>query len=316
MKLTKVLCASALSITMLMGAGATLGTASPFNSFSITASAAQISTEGTGETGLGDATDQAKQTLTNYILYGMASGSTEDDTVGVRSNKYKMAEGGKMTYGELVDIDYESTGYVNPEKFAKLKGSEKSKFLGDMNNQANIAVDQEDGVYDDTKTDWLTNLQNLDGVGSQLMSTLLQNTKPDYVTANRIYEPFSGIVGTVIALGAILIMAALGIVMVLDLSYIGIPIFRNAVEGEGSGGQGGKPKWISYEATSAVQQAEGGGGAGGQDGGSKKTAVGIYFKKRVIMLVILGVCLLYLVQGQIFNLVSWILDLLSGFLGF
>ena len=35
-----------------------------------------------------------------------------------------------------------------------------------------------------------------------------------------------------------------------------------------------------------------------------------------VMLIVLGVCLLYLIQGQIFTLVSWILNLLSGFLGF
>ena len=50
-----------------------------------------------------------------------------------------------------------------------------------------------------------------------------------------------------------------------------------------------------------------------QDGGGTKQALGIYFKNRVIMLIILGICLFYLVQGQIYKLVGIILDLVSGF---
>jgi hypothetical protein len=101
------------------------------------------------------------------------------------------------------------------------------------------------------------------------------------------------------------------------LGYIGIPWFRLLLDGENTtnGGQG-KPKFISYEALSAVQMVENGTGGNGQQSSGFKVAAGIYLKRRIIMLVILGVCLLYLVQGQIFVLVGFILDLLSGFLGF
>ena len=108
--------------------------------------------------------------------------------------------------------------------------------------------------------------------------------------------------------------------MVLDLSYMCIPAFRMMLSGDGATGNGtgngSKPKIISYEAVSAVQLAETGSGTSGQQGGTNKLAVGIYFKKRVVMLIVLGICLLYLIQGQIFALVSMILDLVSGFLGF
>ena len=50
--------------------------------------------------------------------------------------------------------------------------------------------------------------------------------------------------------------------------------------------------------------------------GNKKQALGIYLKRRIFMLILLGICLLYLVQGQIYTFVGWILDLVSGFLGF
>lgn len=263
-------------------------------------------------------TDAAIKELHTNLKQGYMGADAKTAKINVSDHTYKLEGGGTVKYTDLSNGE-ESTGYINEVQFNKLSGSEKSKFLGDMNNVANGTIDNSDIVTEDTRTTWLNNVQNCDGIGSQLMTALLQNTKPDYAKANRIYKPFSGVVSTVLGLGAILIMAALGIVMVLDLSYIGIPLFRGFCDGgEGSNGQGGgaKGKLVSFEAHSAVQEAEGGQGGGGQSGGSKKTAVAIYFKKRVIMLIVLGVCLLYLIQGQIFTLVSWILDLMSGFLGF
>lgn len=264
-------------------------------------------------------TKDADAELKNNLRNGAVGTGTK--SVDVSEKTYKLDGGGTIEYKDLIDKESDNTGYINETQFNRLRGSEKSKFLGDMNNVATATIDNSDIVTEDTRTTWLNNVQNCEGIGSQLMTALLQNTKPDYASANKIYKPFSGVVSTCLGLGAILIMAALGIVMVLDLSYIGIPLFRGFCDGEGSGnGQGGgggaKGKLVSYEAHSAVQEAEGGQGGGGQGGGSKKTAVAIYFKKRVIMLIVLGICLLYLIQGQIFTLVSWILDLMSGFLGF
>ena len=254
--------------------------------------------------------------LCEYV--GTAGNDTTADGAGLEKS-YILEGGGTATYADCVDS---KTGQPTAT-FAKLTEDSKEECLADMLDYAEEAVESGtvlrsstgtsvDGITEDTKTSWLQDIQNCDGVGTQLMNTLLQNTKPDYATANRIYEPFSGVVGTILALGAILIMAFLGITMVLDLAYIGIPAFRLAF----GGGEGkDKPKIISHEAVSAINLAENGDGGNGQSG-SGKVAVGIYFKKRVVMLVVLGVCLLYLIQGQIFTLVSWILNLLSGFLGF
>lgn len=246
----------------------------------------------------------------------------EDTTDSVKDKTYQKEGGGVYKYTDCID---QNTGLVN-SKFTELTEKGKRQLLDDMMGVADKQIEEDEDsqganqVTDETKTNWLNELQACDGVGTQLMASLLQNTKPDYATANRIYEPFSGLVGTILGLGSILIMAFLGITMVLDLSYMCIPAFRMMLSGDGATGNGtgngSKPKIISYEAVSAVQLAETGSGTSGQQGGTNKLAVGIYFKKRVVMLIVLGICLLYLIQGQIFALVSMILDLVSGFLGF
>lgn len=214
-------------------------------------------------------------------------------------------------------------GTFNVNTFEKLDSKSQSKAVDivcQAAQQANNEQDNNQYVYSDNDyRNWMTQIEQQDGIGSRLITTLMKNTKPDFATANQLYEPFSGVVGTALGVLAILLMAALALVMVLDLSYIAIPFVRNMLDGGSDGqGQGGgvKSKFVSWEAYNAVQQVEAGGGASGQQGGQNKTAIGIYFKQRVIMLLILGICLLYLVQGEIFTLVGYFMDLVSGFLGF
>ena len=233
---------------------------------------------------------------------------------------YKCSDGGYKMYEDLAKDDEAQP--ISEANLNTLTTGAKNDFLEDYFNAGMMVIndDPQDAITEEVGTNWLELVQNTEGVGSQLMTTLMAQTKPDYVTANRIYQPFSGPVGVILGICAILIMAFLAITMVLDLAYIAIPTFQLFVDGDGQGGggQGGgkKKSFISQEAIDAVQMAVGGQGGGGQNGSSNKLAVSIYFKKRVLMLVVLGICLLYLVSGNIFALVGWVIDLLSGFLGF
>lgn len=240
------------------------------------------------------------------------------------SNTYKCSDGGYKLYSEIAKSDVQRP--IDENVLSTLTTGAKNDFLTDYYNAGQNVItwskknNYSGGITEEVGTNWLERIQNTAGVGSQLMTTLMSQTKPDYITANRLYAPFSGTVGTILGIVAILIMAFLAITMVLDIAYIAIPAFQLFIDGDGSGngGQGGgkKKSFISHEAMEAVQMAEGGQGGGGQSGSSNKLAISIYFKKRVLMLVVLGICLLYLVSGNIFSLVGKLIDLLSGFLGF
>lgn len=262
--------------------------------------------------------------------FGDEMGGDSDDTIqgqaysdlatsiydSVSDNMYTASGGGNYKGSDIVD---DKTGLVN-DHYTELTSKSRQQLLNDMNKAADERVAKDKGedpssstVTADTKNNWLVNLQKCDGVGSQLLTTVLANTKPDFVTANQIYQPFSGLVGTLLGLGAVLLFAAVAIVMVLDISYMAIPFIRTI--GTDDSGSQKRPNWVSYEAYYAIQQAEGGEG-GGNTKGAGKQALGIYLKKRIGMLVLLGICLLYLIQGQIFTFVGWVLDLVSGFIGF
>lgn len=245
-------------------------------------------------------TDKSTSAAEGILTEGVEGGkiSTSSD---ILSNTYKLDGGGSLAYGDIV-ID----GGIVGSNFNLLTSSAKQDLLLDMIACADYAVENNDIVDESTKTTWLQDLQSCDGVGTQLMTTLLENVKPDFVGANRIFEPMNGIVGTALGLGAIVIMACLSLVVVLELCYIGIAPLRALMQGDSSE----KPKYISYIAHDAITKAETSG-----DSKTSKEALGIYFKSRVKMMLVLGICLLYLVSGKIFALIGMFLDLLEGFIG-
>lgn len=282
----------------------------------------------------------AYTTLIKQISNGTLRSTAKEPEKNYGTNTYKCSGGGYKTYMEITKVgtNHSSNGnastgvsgagtleVINPDVFETLTVGAKQAYLKDVMRIANREVQhnaevQDTGITTDTVNQFLESIQNKTGMGSQLLASLLSETQPDYAKANQIYKPFSGPIGVVLGLISILIMALLGVTMALDLAYIVIPAFQLMMSGEGGDGNGqgakGIAKIISVEARNAVQAAEGGGGAGGQNGSGNKMAVGLYFKARWKGLLVLGICLLYLVQGQIYSLVAMIIDLVSGFLGF
>lgn len=264
--------------------------------------------------------DDAHQAMTEYVAEQ------------VKGNEYETQNGGYVL-GEEVFTKEAGDGKsydVDDYQFSQLTNSAQKQLAEDIVNAANDSANNnvnkgagDKGISEQTVQSWMQQLQTKNGFGSQILNAALAGTKPDFVTAQRIWEPFSGVVGTILALVAIIIMALLGVTMVLDIAYITIPAFRLVIDAGGSddkgpsmtGGSGGrmhnkegKSMLISHEAIRAVEIAE--------NGDSDKHAIGIYLKRRIWMLLILGLCLVYLVQGQIYVFVGWFLDLLNGFLGF
>lgn len=269
-------------------------------------------------------------------VFGVAGNSTLDYGA-LPSKQYKTSGGGYALYVEIIKDDTgRPADIVNENLFNQLTIGSKQDFVQDMFTVANAiayATEKGDlsaytrGANTDTVNQLYTYLETKEGMGTVLMASIMENTKPNFAAANQIYAPFSGVIGTVLGLISIVIMALLGVTMALDIAYIVIPTVQLMLDGsqgsgghDGPGGHGGSKKGlsglVSQAAKNAVQAASGGQGGQGQGGEGNKMALGVYFKYRWLELVVLGICLLYLVSGNIYSFVAWILDLVSGFLGF
>lgn len=232
----------------------------------------------------------AKQQLQQYVYKQMAATS------------YELEGGGSILGKDLFSQDGKNFN-VNDAQFSTLSKKGQGSFTGDLVTQSNNAASANNPtkasdtplVTDQTTSSWFKDLQSTPGMGSKLLAEVLSNTKPDFVTANKIYEPFSGIMSTVIALITIVFMAFLVLSMAADLAYITLPFVRGKDEGKDS-------KMFSHPARSSVKEAE------GEQGGGQKEALWLYLKKRILQLVVLGFCILLLVSGEVFGFVGMIVD--------
>lgn len=140
---------------------------------------------------------------------------------------------------------------------------------------------------------------------SSLVRQLSDDTQADFYTAYQWWKPFTGPVSTFLAFVSILIMVLLGITMVLDLAFLTIPAFTmfcmTTTKKE-------KPAIVSTEAFTAMQQSEASVGNGYQ------SSVGIYFRLKAKQLIAIAICLLYLVSGQLWDVIVWFVDLFRGML--
>lgn len=225
-------------------------------------------------------------------------------------NQYAV-EGGGYMYG--MDLFDNSSGMydVNTTEYGKLSAQGQQDFVDDlmqsMNEAASSDVNQQrqqgtTNVTEQTTTNWLKELQVQPGMGTKILQETLGQTKPDFVSANEIYEPFSGPIGIAIALVAIIMMGLLALTLALDLLYITVPLARTMVKDDGK--SNGKSVLISHEAIAAVKSAE--------DGEGKGVALWAYLKKRFVCILVLAFCLVLLIQGQIFSFVGSIVDLTIG----
>ena len=241
--------------------------------------------------------------------------------------EYKLSGGGKLAGTALWDGN--TSGNVKADQYALLTTGAQQDFVNDIIAATNKSITEDsikdvngkvyytENVTNETATEWFRRLQTTEGIGPKLLTGFLSDTKPDFITANKIYSPFSSIVGTILGILAILGMSLLGVVLVSDVMYIALPPLQALVPPDG-------PREARAEGTSAVAKlsfifsddARYAVRTAMAEENGKKQAYGIYLKRRVVMLILLGICLLYLVSGQIYSLVGKLLDLVSGFLGF
>lgn len=139
---------------------------------------------------------------------------------------------------------------------------------------------------------------------SMLVRQLSADSRGDFYTAYSYIKPFSGKLGTVLALLAICLFLGLIFSVLIDIFYISVPTISMVLN---SGDTNKKPKIVSKEAFKSYLDS--------CDASNKKDVVLMYIKKKWLQLFIVVLCILYLVSGEIWNLAGDILDLFRGFMG-
>ena len=230
------------------------------------------------------------------------AGQTKDDTQ--MENQQFLFVKVKGVPTELVKVE---DGYIEIDKkvWSAAKSSDVSKVM-----QRFVDAISAGGASDDAVQGFMTEFQDADQSISSIMLTMsFSNTQADMYQAYKIMKPFLDVLNIVLGVGCVLLILLLFFSTVMDLAYIGLPVWREAQAGK----EGGKnPFGVSYEALTTVKEVEK--GLGGGDGGYRNAYL-LYFKRRALTYIILALCIMYLICGGISGIISFVLSLVGGFTG-
>jgi hypothetical protein len=107
----------------------------------------------------------------------------------------------------------------------------------------------------DTQQSIMDQITESDSDVAAILIPIIFENPADLFTAYKWLFPFIQALRVVFGLGAILIILLLVGSTIVDFAYIGLPVWRNAVD-EKNGGSSKKPFGVSYEALTTVLQIE------------------------------------------------------------
>lgn len=201
------------------------------------------------------------------------------------------AEGSNNTMGTLT---------INLTSYKNLSQNRKTEIMSyalDKIKNSNMSTVSRNKIYNF--------IQSQDASTASLVRQLSNDVNADFGEAYMLFKPFSGVLGTILGVFTIVIFVTLTLMILCDLSYIVIPMIRDALTPDTADA---KPKYISNEAWYAVKEVDG-------SQGEKKDVLLLYFKKKSIQFVALSICILYLLSGQIYILIGNLMDMFRGVLG-
>lgn len=216
----------------------------------------------------------------------------------VNGNNFKFNGSSIKGFQDITDSAFQQA-MIN--EFAKLMADKYRDSFTDADRNA---------IYNEIK-------DNCGSANAAMVAALFQDTKADMFSALRIFQPFNGIVGTLLGICVLALVILLIGSTALDMAYINFPIARNFMygkdkEGGDKGGGAKKPWGVTADAWSVVNECEGGSGGSGGDGKYKNANIA-YFKRRIITYIVVAIMILYLLSGQIASLIGWLMGLVSGF---
>lgn len=269
--------------------------------------AASVSTEsgdGVGVTTYNIKMDEVLKSLAKKVgtsgKIGLDGSNLNVTTKGVT---YTLLTIGNSTVG----TDGTTKGFeVYPTSFKNAKKSDVNKAMRYFVD----AVTEAGGNPDDVQQ-LMSDIQDTDSsVSSVMLPLIFESTKGDMYQAYKITSPFLEILSIVLGVGAVLLILLLLFSTVMDLAYIGLPVWREAQASKDGGNK--NPFGVSYEALTTVKEVEK--GLGGGDGGYRNAYL-LYFKRRALTYIILAICIFYLICGGLSGIIGFVLNLVSGITG-
>lgn len=214
------------------------------------------------------------------------------DEGGILSYVVDAAE--QFSSGKAI-LNYDATNGIltfSNKNYSELTHEQKEKFM-----EGTLKSITKTSLGGQTKSRVYNFISNQDTTITAAMKYLKADANADFIEAKKWFDPFTGAVGVIMGVLALVIFTSLGLSIMLDISYLTLPMFRVLVEREDNKR---RPLFVSNEAWKTVMEVERSDGA--------KSLLSVYLKKRVAMILILAIALGYLLSGRIYSIIIYIMD--------
>ena len=161
---------------------------------------------------------------------------------------------------------------------------------------------KESGLGNQVKNKVYNFISDQDKTTSAAVKYLRSDISADFASAVSWFKPFGSVFGVILGVLSLFIFMFIGVSILVDIAYMVLPGIRVMIEG----GMSGRPKWVSREAYSAVRESE-----QSVESQGYKGYMSLYFKRRVPSILAMSIALGYLISGQIYDIIVYIIDSFS-----
>jgi hypothetical protein len=204
----------------------------------------------------------------------------------------------------FISVSYSGTAIdvkISMKIYSNLPSGQKRKLMTELlTNLSEVAADMPRGSY--------LSLYNFIASTDESVSALVRDLEKDIDVKDELpqaylsLKPFQGTLGIILGVFALLTAMLLGLVMVIDLAYITLPLFRAFFHDEDNK-ERKRLKLISHSAYMAVLDAE--------RSKEEKSALALYFKDRVVYLITLSIVVFYLISGTLYVLLVRLINTIN-----
>lgn len=201
-------------------------------------------------------------------------------------------------------LTFDSSGFIestDKEQKAKIKNFMSATIA------AGISTDGTTTIMDVLNAD-----ENID-MSVYLVPYMFDELRGDVIGGAKVISPIIPVINVVIGIGAIVVLALLVLHSVYDLLIIVVPFLRTKIStGKDGESKSQRPAYVSEAAWSAIVASE---SAITGDGSGYKSALWVYFKRRLPEYIVIVVIIAFLLLGGFSNLIQALLNLGSSYTG-
>lgn len=220
-------------------------------------------------------------------------GEGQNVLTGICSRANQVADGREI----LVYTSGDGLLSFSNKEYVELDMDTKREFM-----ETALKLTKESGMGTQLKNKVYNFIEQQDETTSAAVKYLKSDASADFVAARSWFRPFGSAIGIVMGVMCLLIFVFLAASVAFDLCYMLIPGVQAILEG---GEENKKPFGVSREAYKTVREVE--------SSAEYKSVLSIYLKRRVGIVLLCALCLAYIISGQIYDILVFLIDAFSQF---